>query len=366
MILISYNTCWYVYNFRLPLIRALKAQGHEVSVAAPRDEYTDRVIAEGVSFYDLPIEAKGKNPLNELKTLFEFRKAYKTLAPDVVLQYTIKPNLYGSLAARSLGIPAINNVTGLGEAFVSGGMIEQLVRFFYRAAFKKVKRVFFQNPDDYTLFLDARLVREEQAALLPGSGIDTDIFAPRERQPGPFTFLQVGRLLKAKGVNDFIAAARIVKKQRPDARFALLGRHDPEDGKCVDAAVLAAAESEGVVEHLGETDDVRSVIAQADCVVLPSYYREGTPRSLLEAASMAKPLIAADSVGTREPVTDGVNGFLHPPKDPAALAERMLRMIGLDQTARAAMGEASRTLMKERFDEKIVIDAYLSAVGEFL
>lgn len=365
-IAISYNTCWYVYNFRLPLIRALKARGHSVAVAAPRDEYTERVVAEGVEFYDLPLEAKGKNPLSELKALFAFHRAYRALCPDVVLQYTIKPNLYGSLAARTLGIPAICNVTGLGEAFASGGPIEAAVRFLYRAAFKKAFRVFFQNPDDLSLFVGARLVRQGQAALLPGSGVDTARFAPLPRGDGPFTFLQVGRLLKAKGVEDFIAAARIVKFRYPEARFALLGRHDERDGACVPAATLRGAVAEGLVAHLGETDDVRPVIAQADCVVLPSYYREGTPRSLLEAASMGKPLIAADSIGTREPVLDGVNGYLHAPRDPASLSEAILRMLALSPAERGTMGAASRRLAMERYDEEIVIRAYLDAIGELL
>ena len=362
MIVVSYNTCWYVYNFRLPLIRALRAAGHEVTVLAPRDEFTDRLLAEGIAWRDIRMDGKGKNPVRELTTLLALRRAYRALRAEVVLQYTIKPNLYGSLAARSLGIPVINNVTGLGEAFTRGGVMELLAKVLYRASFSRVARVFFQNPDDRELFLREKLVRPDQAALLPGSGVDLDRFAPRQRGAGPFTFLQVGRLLKAKGAEDFIAAARLVRRERPEVRFALLGRYDPTDPAGVDPAVFEAARREGVIEYWGETDDVRSFIAAADCVVLPSYYREGTPRSLLEAASMGKPLIAADSIGTREPVVPGVTGYLHRPRDSVDLADKMRALLALPPAELAAMGASSRRLMTERYDERIVIRAYLDAV----
>lgn len=365
MIAIAYNTCWYVYNFRLPLIRALKERGYEVVVVAPRDEYTDRVIAEGVAFRELALEGKGKNPFREIAALRAFRRAYRELSPEIALQYTIKPNLYGSIAARALGIPVINNVTGLGEAFTSGGPTEVVARILYRWAFRRAERVFFQNPDDRELFLSARIVRPEQVDLLPGSGIDATRFAPLPRGEGPFTFLQIGRLLKAKGGEDFIAAARIVKRKRPDIVCAFLGRFDPSDEKGIDPAVFEAAVADGTVEHWGEVDDVRPAIARADCVVLPSYYREGTPRSLLEAAAMGKPLIAADSVGTREPVEPGRNGFRHRPRDPEDLAIRMLAMIEMTAEERDRMCRNSRALVTERFEESIVLDKYLEAVERY-
>lgn len=365
MIVIAYNTSWYVYNFRRPLIRALKARGYQVLVLAPRDEYTDRLIAEGALYRELRLEGKGKNPLRELAAVFDFFRAYRELKPEIVLQYTIKPNLYGSLAARVLGIPAIDNITGLGQAFASGGAVEKAARILYRIAFRRVERVFFQNKDDKELFETGGLVGREQSDLLPGSGVDTRFFAPREKEPGPVTFLQIGRLLKAKGGEDFIAAARLVRSRHPDARFALLGRFDPDDPKGIDPAILRIAIAEGVAEHWGETDDVRDCIARADCAVLPSYYREGVPRSLLEAAAMGKPLIAADSAGTREPVEDGVNGFLHEPRNAADLAEKMMEMIALGEGGRAEMGRRSRELMKRRFEESIVIDKYLEAVERF-
>lgn len=365
MIVISYNTCWYVFNFRLPLIRALKAQGYEVTVLAPRDEFTERICAENISYRELTLDGKGKNPFREIATVFAFIRAYRELRPEIVLQYTIKPNVYGSIAAALLGIPAICTITGLGEAFTGGGVTELLARFLYRLSFSRVSRVFFQNKDDRTLFIGDGLVREEQGELIPGSGVDTQHFAPLPKAGGAFTFLQIGRLLKAKGVETFIGAARIVKQVRPDVRFALLGRFDPEDKKSVDPAVLKASLEAGFVEYWGETDDIRPFIARSDCVVLPSYYREGVPRTLLEAASMGKPLVAANAVGTRVPIVEGKNGYLHEAKNEKDLAAKLMNILALDDEQLAAMGRESRLLMKECFEESIVTAAYLRAVERF-
>ena len=360
-VVISYNTCWYVYNFRLPLIRALIREGWRVTVLAPRDEYTGRVIETGAMHYHIEMEPKGTNLLRELGAVKRFKTAYLELSPAVVLQYTIKPDIYGSIAARSVGIPVINNITGLGTMF-SGGLKEILIRRLYKYAFARAEMTFFQNPDDRIMFLKHRIVKAERTGLLPGSGVDSDRFSPQARGEGPFTFLLASRLLRAKGVEDFMTAARKVRSRYSQTRFVLAGSYDPTDPEYVDSALLSQAESDGVVERVGHVDDIRPLIASADCVVLPSYYREGVPRSLLEAASMGKPLIAADSIGTREPVRDGDNGFLCQPKDPADLASKMESMITMAPAKRKLMGTKSRAYMIERFNERTVIDAYLVAV----
>lgn len=362
-IVISYNTSWYIWNFRMPLIAALQERGYEVLALAPEDEYSARIVAAGVPHRSIQMDAKGRNPLRDAAAVFAFLKAYRELEPDVVLQYTIKPNIYGSIAARVLGIPAINNITGLGAAFESGGMLKALVRSLYRFAFSRVERVFFQNPDDRELFVLDHLVKQSQAGLLPGSGVDLVRYAPCQRPEGAFTFLYVGRLLRAKGVEDLVSAARAVKRALPESRIVLLGKRDDEDPGAANPKILDDAIAEGIVEHAGIVDDVRPFLAAADCVVLPSYYREGTPRSLLEAAAMGRPLVAADSAGTREPVVDGENGFLCRPRDPADLAEKMLAFAALPAERRAAMGAASRRIAESRFDERIVIHEYLEAIA---
>ncbi len=350
----------------MPLIQALRDRGCRVIVLAPRDEYTDRIVASGTEFYPIRLSAKGRNPFREILTAAAFLRAYRRLRPDVVLHYTIKPNLYGSLAARALGIPAIDNVTGLGTIFDRQGVLRVVVSLLYKAAFMRVERIFFQNPDDLAHFIASGLVVEGRVDLLPGSGVDLRRFAPRPRGSGPFTFLFVGRLLKAKGVEDLIAASRILAKRREGLRVVLLGKRDDGDPGAADPRILERAAAEGVVELAGSVNDVRPLVANADCVVLPSYYREGTPRSLLEAAAMGKPLIAADSIGTREPVRDGVNGYLCRPRDPEDLAAKMLAMAALSEQARSAMGAASRRLAEERFDERIVITKYMEIIDRLV
>jgi len=361
-IAISSNTSWSVYNFRLRLIRAFIERGWRVTVLSPRDEYSGRIMAAGAAHAHLDLDARGMNPLRELAALRAMKRAYRGIAPAVVLQYTIKPVIYGSIAARRLGIPVINNITGLGVMF-SSGLRRAMARSLYRFALSSAALTFFQNPEDHQIFLRGRIVEPERARLLPGSGVDTERFSPQPPPEGAFSFLLMGRLLRDKGVEDFIFAARIIKARHPSVRFVLLGWHDPTDSSYADPSLLRKAEEEGIVSLIEHTDDVRPFIAEAGCIVLPSYYREGVPRSLLEAASMARPLIAADSAGTREPVRDGVNGFLCRPRDPSNLAERMEAILALPPRQIAAMGEASRRVAVEHFDERVVLAAYLDALS---
>ena len=365
-ILLIYNGCWYVWNARRPLIAALMEMGYRITVLAPRDEYSERLKALGVGFREISMDAKSVNPFRDLATFRELYRAYKAEKPQLVLHYTIKPNIYGSIAARFLKIPAVNNVTGLGAAFERKGPLQSLVRILYRFAFAKVPRVFFQNRDDQSLFLDGRLIRPEQADLLPGSGVNPDYFAPRPRPEGPFTFLFVGRMLKSKGVEEFIRAAGLVRDEYPETRFLLVGPYDAEDPYSADYALMQEAARAGTIELPGPTDEIRDYLAAADCVVLPSRYREGVPRSLLEAASMARPLIAADSVGTREPVTEGRNGYLCRPGDYEDLADKMKRIRGLSGEELASMGAASRAIIESRFNEEIVINKYREIVDHLI
>jgi glycosyltransferase involved in cell wall biosynthesis len=365
-ILLVYNGCWYVWNARRPLIAALKEKGYRITVLAPRDGYSDRLAGIGVGFREISMDAKSVNPFRDLATFRELYRAYQAERPQLILHYTIKPNIYGSIAARFLKIPAVNNVTGLGAAFEHRGPLQSLVRMLYRFAFAKVPRVFFQNGDDKALFLDGKLIRPEQADLLPGSGVNPAYFAPRPRPEGPFTFLFVGRMLKSKGVEEYIRAAGLVREEYPQTRFLLVGPYDEEDPYSADYTLMTEAARAGTIELPGPTDEIRDFLAAADCVVLPSRYREGVPRSLLEAASMAKPLIAADSVGTREPVTEGLNGYLCRPGDYRDLAQKMLKLRSLSDAELATMGAASRAIIESRFNEEIVINKYREIVDHLI
>lgn len=360
---IAINSAWNVVNFRSGLIAALQAAGWRVAVIAPDDGYGERVRALGADFHDLPIVPRGVSPLADLILLWRFWRLLGRLRPAAYLGYTVKPNVWGSLAAQARGIPVVNNIAGLGEAFLAPGFLNRVVRGLYRLGLARSRVVFFQNPDDRALFEGMKLVDPARVRMLPGSGIDLMRFtpAPRPAGQGGFTFLLVGRLLVAKGIGEFAAAARAVRVREPAARFQVLGL--PQSGRgAIDPAMLAGWTAEGLIELLPPTDDVRPVLAMADCVVLPSY-REGTPRSLLEAAAMGKPLIATDVPGCRAVVRDGENGFLVPARDADALADAMLRMTSMPPAARTQLGVASRALVEQQFAEAIVTRAYTDALA---
>lgn len=332
-------------------------------VIAPQDRAADARMRElCVERIPIRIERSGLNPWADLKLLARYRNLLKRLRPAAYLSYTIKPNVYGSWAAASLGIPAIPNVSGLGTAFIRGGPLQQIVMKLYRAGFLHAPVVFFQNDEDRELFVKRGLVRKGQARVVPGSGVDLELFKPAPPVDGPPVFLFIGRLLRDKGVGEFAEAARLVRRDLPDARFQLLGPIDQANRTAIKETQLEAWAREGIVEYLGITDDVRPYIAAATAVVLPSY-REGLPRSLLEAGAMERPLIGADVPGCRAVVEDGANGYLCKVRDPASLASAMKRLAELPREQRLAMGREAR-LSVQRFSEEFVIKAYLDVLAE--
>lgn len=366
-LVIAVNTAWNLYNFRAELIRALVAAGYEVVAVAPPDEYAARLPVLGCRYVPLPMDNQGTHPGRDLLLLWRFFWLLRRERPLALLGYTVKPNVYGSLAARLLGVPVVNNIAGLGTVFVRGGWLARLVRGLYRLALAKSRRVFFQNDEDCAAFVAGGLVREAQARRLPGSGVDLAAFAyalPAPLAGRPFRFLLVARMLWDKGVGEYVEAARLLRARGHDARCRLLGFLDVKNPDAISRAQMDAWMAEGVVDYLGATDDVRPHLAECDCMVLPSYYREGVPRTLLEAAAMGRPIITTDAVGCREVVEEGVTGFLVKPRDAADLAEKMERMLALTPAARADMGRHGREKMEREFDERIVIGAYLEVLKE--
>lgn len=364
-IVISINSAWNIFNFRLSLTRALADDGHRVTALAPADGFVPRLLEAGLGFEPIAIDAKGLSPTSDARLLARYVARLRRLRPDVLLCYTAKPNIYGSLAAHLLGIPVINNVAGLGTAFIRSGPLKAIMTRLYRLAFRRSRTVFFQNEEDLAQFVGEGIVRAEQARLLPGSGIDLARFAPRAggAPGGPLTFLFVGRVLRDKGVVEFVEAARRVRERLPDARFQLLGFVGAENRTALGRAEVEAWAGEGLIEYLGDTEDVRPAIAAADCVVLPSY-REGLPRALLEGAAMGKPLIATDVQGCRSVVEHGVNGFLCTVRSGEALAEAMLSLAALTPEGRSEMGAAARRTVEQRFDERLVIARYRAAIED--
>lgn len=362
-ILMTVNAAWNIWNFRRPLVEALMGDGHQITVLAPRDDAVPDLERLGCRVRPLEMSVKGLNPIEDLKLQLRFGRIFREERPDAVLSYTIKNNIFGARAAKPANVPFVPNVTGLGTAFLSGKLLQTVTEQLYRRSFAALPVVFFQNEDDRDLFLDRRLVRADQARLLPGSGIDLQRFtpAPMPAPEDPPVFLMIARLLRDKGVLEFVEAARVLKASHPRARFQLLGAVGSENRSAINSPTVDAWVAEGVVEYLGTTADVRPAITAASCVVLPSY-REGAPRTLIEAAAMARPLIATDVPGCRAVVDRDVSGFLCDVRSAESLAAAMQRFLGLSSKVQQAMGAAGRTKMVREFDQALVVDAYRAAL----
>ena len=286
-VLLCANDLWNVANFRLGLVEALEASGCRVSIAAPPDRaWAERLHAQNRAVLPLPMRKDGLSPWQEGLLLARFAQLLRRERPDVLLTFTPKPNIYGALAASLTGVAAVPNVSGLGTAFIRGGLLRRLLELLYRTAFRRAPQVFFQNAEDLQLFVTERLVRAEQVALLPGSGVDLARFQPlpSRQRDGLTRFLFIGRLLGDKGVRELVAAARELHRRDVPARVQLVGFVDAENRTAIARAEIDGWVAEGIVDYLGAADDVRSFIATSDAVVLPSY-REGLSRSLLEAAA---------------------------------------------------------------------------------
>ncbi len=364
---IAINTTWNVFNFRRGLLVALGEAGFRVAAYAPSDDYIGRVETCGARYVPMQFNNASTNPIKELMVLLQMVRLLGRERPALLLTYTPKVNIYLALAARVWGIPVVANVSGLGRTFIAGGWLTRVARILYRVAFSWPRCVFFQNAEDRAVFLDNGLVKAEQTALLPGSGVDVARFYPRstDRSDGTFVFLMVARLMWDKGVGEYVSAARQLKEEFPEVRFRMLGFLDVPSPSAVTRSEVESWVSEGVIEYLGHSDDTVSIYSEADCVVLPSY-REGMPKTLLEAASMALPTITTDVPGCRQAIVAGETGFLCKVRDAVALAEAMRRMLLLSPAERARMGKAARERIVREFDEKIVVGRYMDTVNNIL
>jgi glycosyltransferase involved in cell wall biosynthesis len=365
------NTGWYLYNFRRNLMLSLKAMGHEAIAIAPTDNYAKSLRNDDIEFFDVQFHGAGVNPFSEFGTVIKLRKVFVKESVDVVLSYTPKGNIYSALALSGLDRRLIVNVSGLGRVFTQDGFFAQLVKILYRISFRKAEFVFFQNNDDRSVFIKKKIVDPVKTGRLPGSGVDLEHFACVSNNDIRISnhsektkFLFVARLLWDKGIGEYVAAARAVKSRFPFVKFQVLGSMDSVHASAVPREKLEEWIREGVIQYLGTTDDVRLYLKEADCVVLPSFYREGVPRSLLEAAAMGKPVITTDAIGCRDAVEDKVTGFLCNPRDSHDLAEKMILLISQSQDELFNMGRRAREKMEKEFDENIVLNAYSEIIGK--
>ncbi len=345
-------------NFWTVLIRALKAAGHEVLCMAPEgpEEWNAALRSLGARLVHYPLDRKGLNPLRDMKTLLALRRIFQQEEPDRLFAFTIKPVIYGALAAALAGFPRREHrhvmITGLGYMFEADSLIKRLLtqvaRLLYRLAFSRVRTVFFQNLDDKATFGRLNILPSDtQLAMSRGTGVDLTHFASSPLPEGPATFLLVCRLLEAKGLREYHEAAASLKARYPEARFQLLG--PPEQGPgSVPLEEVKAWHEQAVPEYLGETRDVRPYVAAAHVLVLPSY-REGTPTAIMEGMAMGRAAVVTDAPGCRETVREGENGFLVPLRDAPALANAMERFI-LDPALAARLGAAGRAMAEAEFD----------------
>ena len=363
-VVISNNDCKYIFLFKRNLIEALLEQGFSVTVVAPKDDFSHRIRETGADHYPVILDTHSMNPFREILTFVSMYRAYRALKPFVNLVFTIKPNIYGTLAASLLKIKTINNITGLGSSFLQSGINQTVIKILYRLALRVSSKIFFQNPEDRDLFVRQNLVEIRKTILIPGSGVDIDRFKPiqEDSQPGKCVFLMIGRILVDKGVLEYVEAARMIRDRCDGASFLLLGSCDSGNSSAIDRQRVMKWHEDGTIEYLGEVGDVRPIISSSDVVVLPSY-REGMPRVLLEALAMEKPVIGSDAPGCRSIVEDGVNGYLCKIKDAKDLAHQMQKMILLSDFERSEMGKNGRNTVVSEFDEQIVIKTYIETIG---
>lgn len=369
-LLISANTDWYLYNFRLSLAEAARRQGFEVVLVSPPGQYVRELEQRGFCWLCWNVTRQSVNPLVELPSLFAIAAIYRRQRPDLVHHHTVKTVLYGSLAARATGVPAVvNSITGRGYMYLSGSrkarILRQIAEPLYRLAFApRRSAAIFENGEDRSYFLRKGLVPEGRTWLIPGVGVDPERFAPGPEPPGMPVILLAGRLLWDKGIGVLVEAARILRA-RISARVVLVGEPDPGNPAAVETAMLKQWHQEGVIEWWGWRSDMPSVYNQSHVVALPTAYGEGVPTALLEAAACGRPVVASDIPGCRDAIQEGVTGFLVPPNNPQALAEALERL-ALDPQLRSKMGAAGRLLVLENFTQERINAATLEVYRRIL
>lgn len=362
------NTSWYIYNFRKNLIRDFVSKGFEVHAIAPYDAYTPKLIELGCIYHNIEFDSKSKNPIKDIQLLLSIRRFLKQIQPNILLNFTIKPNVYGSLACQGLNIKCINNIAGMGTLFSEGLLSRTLFKWLFMVSQREVSTVFFQNPDDFEELTKNEIVKKTKARLLPGSGVNLNEF-PYSPLPlnKDVTFLLIARMIFPKGIDELVRASQIlIERGYKNIQIQLLGEIGVNNPLSIPSSKMDDYCKNPHVTYLGKTDDVKSVIQKADVVVLPSYYREGTPKSLLEALAIGRPIITSNMPGCKETVIDNVNGFICEPKSVEDLALKMESYINLEEDKKQAMSIESRKLAENKYDEQIVIQEYLNAITKAL
>ena len=347
-----------IYNYRYELVEKLLSMGHSVSVLSPCGDLIPELQKMGCNFYETSLDRHGTNPFKDLKLLRTYIKILKAIAPDYVFTYTIKPNIYGAWACKKLNIPCIANITGLGTAVENGGLIQKITLMLYKLAFKKIQTIFFQNEENRQFFVKKNLYVDKHK-LLPGSGVNLTRFQP---YPFPETdtveFVFISRLMKEKGIEQYLETAKYIKSKYPYTRFHICGFCEKE----YEEEMARLKQNDTVIYH-GMVKDVSMILKNVHCVVHPSYYPEGLSNVLLEGCACARPIITTNRAGCREVVDDGINGFVVRQQDSKDLIEKIEKFLALSWEERKCLGLNGRKKVEKEFDRNIVIEKYLAEIG---
>lgn len=340
-----------LYKFRKELIQELLNQGNEVYISLPNGELVRNLERMGCKFVNTAVDRRGINPKTDAKLMLFYRKLIKRLHPEMVITYTIKPNIYGGLMCRMLHVPYAVNITGLGTAFQSENMVKKLVTFLYKIALKKAKVVFFENIGNKQTFLDLHILKGKQICVLNGAGVNLAEYPFCEYPSGEeIRFLFIGRVMKEKGVDELFEVAKKIKKEYSNVFFDIVGPMEDNYKERIDKLV-----KNGIIEYHGYQEDVKPFIQKCQCFVLPSYH-EGMANTLLEAGAMGRPLMTSRIHGCMEAVEDGKNGYLVKAKDTEELLEQIQKFLSIDYEKKKEMGEVSRKIIEKRFDKKKVVE----------
>jgi len=369
------NTAWYLFNFRINLLKAIKNEGHSIILLVPEDKYSQKLNDMGYKIENIYMKGSSINPIKEIYSIYSICSVLFKHRIDLILSFTPKANIYSAINAILFKIPFVPGVSGLGRVFIKNNIITSVVLFLYKLTFNKALKVFFENLDDKELFLSYNILSEKEAIHVPGTGIDLNYFSPVENYNHEYltdykiniykqntSFLLMARILWDKGVGEYVSAARVIHNNFPNVKFKILGFLDVSNPSAISRDIFNKWIEEDVIEFLGQTDDVRHFISESDCVVLPSY-REGLPRTLLEAASMARPIITTNVPGCKDTLIDGLTGLLCEPANTNDLVSKICNFLLLSYEERLQMGSRGRQFIQENFDESTVINKYLKVIN---
>ena len=365
-IVFSSNVSWSIYNFRKDLLKTLYEKGYEIYTISSRDKYADKLIKLGFVYREVKINNNSKNPFTDIALIYKYIKLYKKIRPDIICHNAIKPNIYGTIAAKLLGIPVINNISGLGTLFIRKNFSTSLAKILYKFSQKFANTVFFQNPHDSSLFIDENLIDYKKVKLIPGSGVDTSLFKPnKKKQKDIFNFIFIGRFLKDKGMLELYDAVVSLSKVRNDFKVTLVGSRYASNETCITEIQLNLFKTNNLFDVIGHTDNVQDELIKADCLILPSY-REGLSKVLIEAGSSGIPCITTDVPGCKDVIIDNYNGLIVKPKSSESLLVAMQKMLNFEYSTLSSLGKNSRNNILKNFSMKKVNNIYINEIYKVL